>query len=56
MKTIKKLFHIIGVIFFIWMIISYTEILIKNVSEHPIYSSYNIIVSTVNHFDYNERK
>lgn len=42
-KAIEKIIYIAIIIFIVWFIVSYIEILFKNLSENPIYSSLNLI-------------
>lgn len=44
LKLLKKLYFPITIILLIWFLISYVEILYKNVALNPIYSNYNLIV------------
>lgn len=49
MKTlIKTLINFTIIVFIFLLIVSYMEILIKNVNVNPIYSGWNIIVNVCN--------
>ena len=41
----------ITVIFYLWLGVSYWEILLKNTTENPVYSSSNIIVNVAEKFN-----
>lgn len=41
-KIINKIFLILSVIIILWFIVSYLEVITKNLSENPQYSFWNI--------------
>lgn len=46
-KALKKSMYLLSIILFIWLALSYIEILQKNVCGGSTYSDYNIITNTL---------
>lgn len=44
MRIISRIFSIISVLVIVWFMVSYFEIVSKNVKPNPNYSKYNFIV------------
>ena len=49
MKTIKITYYFLYCVFLAWLLLSYLEIISKNLSGGATYSDYNIIVNFINH-------
>lgn len=47
-KIINKIFLILSVIIILWFIVSYLEVITKNLGENPQYSFWNIFELLVN--------
>lgn len=50
MKVIKTTYYILSCVFLTWMLLSYLEIIGKNLSSGATYSDYNIIINLVNYY------
>jgi hypothetical protein len=50
-KTIEKTMYLLSIIFFIWLAISYIEILRNNVYPGSMYSNYNLIIIALKYFN-----
>lgn len=46
-KLLRNIFWLIVAIWWIWMTISYGEIIMKNLNPNPQYSDWNIIVNFI---------
>ena len=44
MKTIKKTYYILTVVFLLWCAVSYLEIIIKNTASAPEYTNINLFI------------
>lgn len=49
-KALKQIPLILSIMFLLWLMFSYCEILYKNLNN-PIYSNYNLIVMVFKNFD-----
>ena len=52
-KLVEKIFIGICIFFLAWTVMSYGEILCKNLDRNPQYSENNIIVNSINWIDEN---
>lgn len=50
MKVIKATYYIIICVFLAWLLLSYLEIISKNIFGGATYSDYNIITNTLYYF------
>lgn len=48
MKAIKTTYYILTAVLLAWLLLSYLEIVNKNISGGATYSDYNIIVNFIN--------
>ena len=49
-RTIRNTIIILNIIIMLWLALSYFEILCKSLNN-PVYSNFNLIVMTFEHFD-----
>ena len=50
MKTIKTTYLLLTCIFFAWLLLSWLEIISKNILDGATYNDYNIIVNFINYY------
>ena len=48
MKTLSRLFTIVMVLFIVWFVASYMDIVMHNLDDEPIYKAWNLFELLIN--------